>query len=67
MAKLQSSPFQHQAHLRCSQQEGNLADDVTLNPSVIILIQLNCRPIYRFKFLRRALELLAWLARSYYL
>jgi hypothetical protein len=40
MAKLQSSPFQHQAQLRCSQQEGNLADDVTLNSSVIILILL---------------------------
>jgi hypothetical protein len=30
-----------------------LADDVTLNSSVIILIQLNFRPIYRPKFLRR--------------
>ena len=25
------SPFQHQAHLRCSQQKGNLADEAPLN------------------------------------
>jgi hypothetical protein len=45
MAKLQSSPFQHQAHLRCSQWGGNLADDVTLNSSVIITTVrlINCR------------------------
>ena len=48
------SPFQHQAQLRCSQQEGNLTFYVPQDSQVILLIHLNIRVICQFKFLRRA-------------
>jgi hypothetical protein len=46
------SPFQHQARLRRSQREGNLADDVPQRYFVIMVILLNIRGMCQFKFLR---------------